>query len=180
MIIGLCGFKRSGKTTVANYLKEEHGFKSLNFKDSLIEELKQNFPDLLDTIGLIQDRTIDELLVEKPPLMRALMQNYGTEVRRGDDPDYWVKRWKEKCLEAEGNIVVDDVRFENEANALAEQGGILIRVVRNRQDVSDTHPSETEHLLFKEDFTIAADDGEHLKIYGLIEGTLDTVKSNVD
>ena len=83
-LIGLIGFKQSGKTTAAEYL-ESKGFERVNFKDCLIDELKQNFPDLLNEIKANMElrglpMSIDKLFLTKPPLVRTLMQNYGTEV----------------------------------------------------------------------------------------------------
>jgi len=96
MIIGITGLRRSGKTTVSKYLQENHGFVSHNFKAALIKEMKEKFPDTLD--ALCRDleganNTVDGLFEEKPRAMRALMQNFGTDVRRAEDPNYWVDEW---------------------------------------------------------------------------------------
>ena len=48
MIIGLCGYKGSGKTTACNIIKKHlDDVVQINFKDALIEEIKEKFPDLL-------------------------------------------------------------------------------------------------------------------------------------
>ena len=102
MIIGFTGYKQSGKSTAAKYLEEKYNFTRINFKDALVQEIKDNFPDLLEEICLIYeefsfpkegdgvDFGIENMFQTKPPLMRALLQNYGTEVRRKDDQHYWV------------------------------------------------------------------------------------------
>ena len=148
MIVGLVGFKRSGKSTVAKYLESKYGFYRHNFKDALIEEIKQNFPDLLEEIiedeiyhadmnetGEKNNIDIDWLFANKPPLIRALMQNYGTEVRRNEDINYWVNKWEialrdmsQKGILPE-DIVTDDVRFLNEAKVVNIWDGIIIRVI---------------------------------------------------
>ena len=162
MIIGFCGFKGSGKTLASSYLKEL-GFKSHNFKDSLVQEMKDNLWETLRELSFVYEISIEELFTKKPPAMRALMQNYGTEVRRGDDPDYWVKKWKDNV--DEGDLCVDDVRFTNEWEALKQKGGVLIRIIVDGEESSPEHVSESEHLSFTPDFTIKVPRGEKLYLY---------------
>jgi len=178
MIIGLIGYMRSGKTTAAGFLETMHGFQRVSFKDALVAEMKENFPDLLNEIavgngyhqigGVVPEPDIWELFKEKPPLMRALMQNYGTEVRRKDDPNYWIKRWIEGS-EIPGDIVVDDVRFKNEAEAVRARGGVLIRVERTDITSGGDHASETQMDGVVADYTISAGPGELDEIYKKID-----------
>lgn len=189
MIIGICGHKGSGKSVVASYLAENHGFTRVNFKQALIDEMKEKFPDTLQAIcdhfkDLCPDFdteepwTIDSLFVEKPSIMRELMQNHGTDVRRKDDPEYWVNQWLEKVKETKGNIVTDDVRFFNELSALGDMDGVLIRVVREDITTGGTHVSETEQEKFIEDFTIEAKKGDHKDVYRQIESILEDLKAD--
>lgn len=180
MIIGLCGFAQTGKTTVADYLNENYKFRKINFKDGLIKEMRERLPDVLNNLAEIYDTDIDRLFKEKPPAMRALMQNYGTNVRRGDDNNYWVEKWLTSARNTVGNIVTDDVRFTNEWEAIKNRGGILIRVERADIQSAGTHQSETEHLSFKEDFTIQAVAGEHHSVYAQLEAIIKIIKSNND
>jgi hypothetical protein len=155
MIIGLTGKARSGKSTCANHLVEGHGFVRINFKDALVNEMKENLKDTLEKmcqeLGEFKGEpwTIERLFDEKPPIMRALMQNYGTDIRRKDKDSYWTDRWNKavaEAIEAGDDIVVDDVRFKNEADAVKLQGGNLVRVIRKGSEPTDnpTHISETE------------------------------------
>ena len=168
MIIGLIGFKQSGKSTAAKYLEDTYGFARHNFKDALVAEVKQNFPDLLREIALDwplpENATTDDLFVTKPPLMRALLQNYGTEVRRRDNDNYWVSKWKVGSYK-DNDIVVDDVRFINEAQAVKDRGGILIRIVRDDITTGGSHTSETEQSLIQEDHTINVQKGDFDRLY---------------
>lgn len=191
IIIGLTGFKGSGKSTIAKYLEKEHGFTRLNFKDSLIEEMRSNFPDTLKEIaeassilqqyetGIGESFTVEDLFELKPPLMRALMSNYGTEVRRKDNVDYWVNQYKKK-LNALTRVVTDDVRFWNEYQAVKDNGGIIIRIERDDINDGGTHQSETEQKEFIADFTVKGIAGSHKEIFEQIESILDTIKSNTD
>lgn len=146
MLIALTGPKQSGKTVIADYIAEKYGYSRLNFKDALIEEVKER---LTRTLWLIADEnnlTIDELFTKKPylPIIRLLLQEYGTDVRRKDDEGYWVYKWLRKFSASNLNVVVDDCRFLNEADMISRLGGEIIRVVRPSLAPEDSHQSETE------------------------------------
>lgn len=174
MNIGLIGYKGSGKTTAANIIKEILGdVTCVNFKDGMVAEMRRNFDGTLrEMITALESQmydgncamTIDWLFKNKPPLMRALMQNYGTEVRRKDDPDYWVHVWKETMSNITTHTIADDVRFLNEAHAVKEIGGVLIRIERTDMTVPQDHPSETEQREIITDHTITVGVGEFDKL----------------
>ena len=169
MLIGLVGYKGSGKTTACNIIKKHlDDVVQLNFKDALIEELIANFPELLLEIALIygyiqegEELTrdvIDLMFAEKKPLVRALMKNYGTDVRRKEDPDYWVRQWMDA---RKGTYTLtDDVRFRNEAQTIKIYGGILIRLERTDLEATDQHLTETEQREIECDYTISVGKGE--------------------
>jgi hypothetical protein len=158
MLIAFVAPKQSGKTTACTILKDYWGADNVaqvNFKDGLIAEIKEKFPDLLREIALIYghiqegdaltSEIVDDLFISKPPLIRALLQNYGTEVRRGDNDDYWVEKWLSTVgMIADKHVLCDDVRFLNEADAVDHFDGILIRITRTDLQSTDTHQSETE------------------------------------
>jgi len=166
-IIGLVGFKQVGKSTAAKYLEDKYGFTRHNFKDAMVQEIKDNFPDLLKELEYYYNLTIDELFIQKPPLMRALMQNYGTDVRRKDNRNYWTQQWV-KNLDI-GKTVVDDVRFLNEAEAVKLGGGIIIRLTRSDIETGGTHASETEQLEIVADHTIECNPGDHEALYRALD-----------
>jgi adenylate kinase family enzyme len=195
MIIGLIGFKQVGKSTAAKYLEEKYGFTRHNMKDALIAEIKQNFPDLLQEIATAsgyekpfgyQDKphfvaVIDDLFQTKPPLMRALLQNYGTEVRRGDKNSYWTDQWVKKINQLKvmrmcWKFVTDDVRFLNEAKAVKENGGILIRLTRADITTGGTHASETEQLEIQADHSIECKAGDHEHLYRELDRIVNELK----
>jgi hypothetical protein len=178
-LIGLVGFKQSGKSTAAKYLEEKYGYVRHNFKDALIKEIKQNFPDFLIEIACIfyelpkeqiTKADIDNLFNVKPPLMRALMINYGTEVRRREDADYWVKQWRTSYMDKiPSSIVCDDVRFKNEAWTIWAGGGKIVRIIRTDIPTGGNHPSETEQLEIEADYTIELGQGEQDKLYAFLD-----------
>lgn len=168
MIIGLTGKKQNGKSTAAQYIAEKYGFVRLNFKDALVAEIKAGFPNVLEAIIEMMERsaydgmnpwTVDRLFRDKPPVFRALMQNFGTEVRRVDNMDYWVVKWMKEAAKHQ-NIVVDDVRFLNEAQAVRDMGGIVIRISRADYPNADTHVSETEMDMIKTDDNVTVVSGD--------------------
>jgi hypothetical protein len=163
-LIAFTAPKESGKSLLADYLVAEHGYTKLNFKDALIDEIKERFPMLLKEIS--EDYVVYEetLFTEKPypPIIRLLLQEYGTEVRRADDPDYWVDAWLYKANELKRagitKIVVDDVRFRNEAHIVWDEDGTIIRITRpDYEESGDTHTSETEQASIAADHTIIND-----------------------
>ena len=65
--------------------------------------------------------------------IRTLLQWWGTEYRRAQDPDYWTKAWLKLVSEYNKEnflIIVDDVRFPNEYELLRALNGTMIRIDR--------------------------------------------------
>lgn len=172
MIIGLVGKAGVGKTTVADYLVKEYGFRKVSFKSALIDEMKEVFPDLLETLRQYHSfQDVDELFTLKPDIMRALMQNYGTEVRRKDDPQYWVKKWLKRVavMVEHYDIVADDVRFINEADAVKLHTGKIVKLSRPDLVSSSQHQSETEQDNIEFDIEMVCAKGEHDKLYSMVD-----------
>jgi hypothetical protein len=162
MIIALSGYAQSGKSTSVGMIKElRPWFKQVNFKDGLIAELKKNFANTLRLLS--EPYSVDEVFEVKPPHIRALMQEYGTEVRRGDNPNYWTEKWAQ-AIQGLDNVLVDDCRFLNEAKAVRDNEGIIIRVRRIDQTNTGTHQSETEMDLIAPDYTITTNGKEFHKL----------------
>lgn len=179
MIVGFVGFKQVGKSTAAQYLHDKYGFARVNFKDALVREVCTNFPNLVHEIITIMEKeywegkpwTVERLIAEKPPLFRALLQNYGTEVRRHDNENYWVSQWKVATYK-DTDIVVDDVRFINEALAVRSRGGILVRLTRPDLTTGGTHASEVAQTQIVVDHTIDCALGDKGTIYKALDNVI--------
>lgn len=78
-----------------------------------------------------------------PMTSREFMQFLGTEVMRKIFEPIWVNATIKK-IKAEGTqlAIIADVRFPNEAKAIDEAGGLLLRLTRNPFP-EDSHESET-------------------------------------
>ena len=58
---------------------------------------------------------------------RDLLQRYGTDIRRAEDPDYWINRllhmlglYRDNILRKDFTVGISDCKFENEALALIQ------------------------------------------------------------
>jgi hypothetical protein len=152
-IIGLIGVAGSGKTLVAKHLVERHGFVRQRFAGPLKEMIK---------VGLgLTDQQLDGNGKNDPipwaggATARHMMQTLGTDWgRRMVHTDIWINRWRHLvAAESSELIVVDDVRFPNEAAALRDVGGQLWRVYRPGLTTA-SHASERAQAQIAEDILI--------------------------
>lgn len=146
MIIGFVGLIGSGKDTAADYLVNFHEFRRESFANTLKDAVAAVFS--WDRI-LLEGRTkqarewreqIDPWWAERldiPHLTpRWVLQNWGTEVcRKGFHDDIWIASLENKLRKTEDNIVISDVRFPNEIQAIHNQGGIVARIKRGSDPV---------------------------------------------
>jgi len=167
IVVGLGYRMRVGKDSVADVLVRRYGFVRRGFADALKDEVLDRLPRTLgaylehhegleDTV----DRRWQLVYGFKPDLIRALLQEYGTEVRRADDPRYWVKkvaRWVEDCRPQ--RLVVPDVRFRNEVEFVRALGGRYVRVDRPGVEpvALGTHASESELNGAEPDYVVRND-----------------------
>lgn len=91
-------------------------------------------------------RIIPDWVVAEKGKPRTLLQWWGTDYRRAQDPNYWVKQFKERLKKDNPDVaLVTDVRFENEAEAIHDLGGYLVKVTRTTEPDIEVpmHPSES-------------------------------------
>lgn len=141
MIIGIAGFQGSGKDTIADYLCNVYGFKRDSFAATLKDAVAAVFGwdrELLE--GRTREsrawrETVDTWWATRlnmPGLTpRLVLQRWGTEVaRRAWHDDTWIASLENRLNQAQNDIVITDVRFPNEIQAVRNAGGVVIRVVR--------------------------------------------------
>lgn len=152
LILGITGQKQSGKDTVGEMLAGMI-LSSLNLKpirlafaDALKEEIA------LATGGNVETINTNKHLQE----VRRLLQFWGTEIRRAQDKQYWIKQLEAKVANAPNNsfIYVTDCRFLNEADCIRSMKGQILKVERPDKVNSDPHTSETEVTKIKFDHCI--------------------------
>jgi len=156
-IIGLAGPAGSGKDTVADYLCERYALRKYSFASPLKMACREMF-------GLTDLQLSDEKKEEVIPFWglspRQMYQKLGTEGARDlFFSDIWVKRaqvfyQQEACSPC---LIIDDVRFENEAAWIRSEGGSIIHVVREKNDSAtehDQHASEYGIVPIDPDWTI--------------------------
>lgn len=179
-LIAFTGLAQSGKSTASAYLENTHGFARVNFKSAMIEEIKSTMPDFLKKEAEIYNCQVDDLFTMKPGSFRQFLQNYGTELRRKGDNDYWVNQWLTKAnslyLETGASIVVDDVRFLNEAEMIKRAGGIVVRVLKRGQENTMSHSSETEMAQIVPDTTIEVEAGDVEELCRAVEQIYESTK----
>lgn len=129
MLIGLCGAAGAGKNTVAEFLTE---FTQLAFADPLYECVSTitSLP-----VDRLKDRDVKEAAIPwlgKSP--RQMLQSLGTEWGRDTiHSEIWIRITMNRAareMAAGRSVVITDVRFDNEAQAIAEAGGEVWEVAR--------------------------------------------------
>lgn len=167
MLIGLSGRIGSGKDTAAEMLldlmPEKHfHIKGFSYKLKQVAEMFTGIP----AATMSKQEVKNTFLPEWGMTLRQLLQKLGTDaVRDNLHQDAWVL-----ALFADYNYIppmhtgaikhpnwiITDVRFPNEAQAIRERGGIILRMQRrsgwNKADL--LHPSETALDLYHFDHYI--------------------------
>ncbi len=155
--IGLCGYKRAGKTTVAEILCDSYGYYHGSFASPLRFFVADVLGMTLAQLESEKETPIDWLDGVTP---RKMMQTVGTEWgRRMVHPEMWVRSLRQRispALDRGQNVVVSDVRFRNEAQALRDIGGVIVRVTRPGA-VRGDHQSESEVDAIAADFEFTND-----------------------
>ena len=165
MIIGLSGYARSGKDTVAKYLVENHGFVRVAFADTLRNILSELNPILEDGHRLNEAVKMYgwDITKSKYDEVRRLLQVLGVAGRELIAEDVWIGA----ALKTPTNgapVVISDVRFKNEADVIKKLGGSIWRVVRPDTAPVNSHVSEVQMNYYSFDELIMNDkDIRHLE-----------------
>lgn len=162
-IILLNGCPSSGKDTIANYLVEKHGFKTIAFKDQVYKDVIDYFGVTQDEyMALYNDRTTKDL---PTPLLngyspRSAMQYVVEQVNKPKlGKDYLAKYTLDIILEDVYNdYVVSDLGLDEEEEAthkkLNNKNYKIIYIDRDGYDFSKDTRSKRNHI----DFTIYNND----------------------
>jgi ribosomal protein S16 len=155
MIIALAGYATSGKDTVADILVEHRGFVKYAWADTL--RLAAAALDPIVWVGMDGEYLRYTQAIELCgyndakflyPELRQVLQRIGTEVGRNlIGENVWVdatllRIGREQPVN--GNVVIADTRFPNEADAVKKLGADnrVVRVARTHVGPQSDHPSE--------------------------------------
>ena len=144
MIIGLAGFKRTGKDTFASY------FPSNFTRMAFAEPLKQAAAIIYDVpITVFEDELKDATNEKWGITHRDMLINVGQKMREVD-PDHWVKLMKSRILssqlrsspdDTDQHILITDVRQPNELQMIEHLGG-AVYLVQRKGVAWNGHPTE--------------------------------------
>jgi len=152
MIIGLTGFARSGKDSVAKVLVEHYGFTRVAFADKIRDLLVEMDPILENghhLSSMLEDYGWE--LTKAKPEVRRLLQSLGVGARKIFGDNHWIVE-ATKNLDRTANYVITDVRFINEATWVKDVfGGQIWRVERPGVSAINNHVSESEMSTFTVD-----------------------------
>ena len=170
MIIGISGKAGSGKDTAAKMLEILYANPGISYEDFANRKYRNfadvqvvHFADILkETVQVLfaigewetntqegKKTTVDWI----GKTVRELLQEVGQGLRDAIDPDLWVKALFANT-EDWTNIIIADVRYPNELEAIKKRGGVLLRIDRNGAGAGN-HSSETALDDYKEwDFHI--------------------------
>lgn len=146
--IGITGLAGAGKTYAANWFRLRTGGEIWSFA----AEIKR----IAATMGWNG---------EKDARGRKLLQDLGS-IGREYDRQCWVSR-----MPTDRPVIIDDVRYINEAAAIRSVGGIIIRIKRHGLTVMD-HSSETEQQHIVADYKVTNDEYLENELEVIYEGEI--------
>lgn len=153
MIIGLSGYAKSGKDTVASMIRDiDDSFQIKKFSGKLKEigTILTGIPTHLFESQNFKEQNLPGWDMT----VREFLQKLGTDaIRDGLHENAWVNALFADYKQGD-NWIITDVRFPNEIDMVRKYGGITVRV--NRQGISpvNAHPSETALDGYIYDFAI--------------------------
>lgn len=159
-IIAICGLKRSGKDTIADYLCQHFGYTKIRIANPLKQGLKVMFGFTDDQLETDLKDVVDERWGIEP---RKIMQFIGTEVMQYKINEvmpsigrtFWIKSLIEEHINKEDAkdklFVIPDLRFKHEYELLSQYNAVFWRVERIREGnvmlpCNEAHLSEKEYL----------------------------------
>lgn len=151
-VLGIAGRARSGKDTVRNFIIAARGGYGYSFADPIRSMLKGIGVDMTDPYWVERKDEIIPLLGVSP---RKLMQTLGTEWgRQLIKQDIWLLMARAALLKRGPGMIIADVRFENEAQWVRDQGGRILHVLRPKTKDVEAHASERPIAVLEVDLQI--------------------------
>lgn len=153
-VIAICGFKRSGKDTVAEHLARSYGYAHHKIAAPLkqamrvlfgftVEELETDVKDVIHPSWGVRPRELMTFLGTQ------VFQHELSEVIPGLGREFWIRRFWHAHGASGSPVVISDLRFQHEYDFLSRQLQphelLVVRVERGEPAIQG-HVSEMEHL----------------------------------
>ena len=154
MIIGISGYKGSGKDSLGEILTKTFGWKKMSFAQPIKDLAHTTFGiDKAILSGTDGERELREL-----PLpdwfnlsSREILQKVGMAFRENLNKDIWVRILENQYKNCKEHVVITDVRFPNEVEMINNHG--FVCCVKRPDFNGDGH--ESEHALDGHAFSYA-------------------------
>ena len=152
-IIGLGHKMGQGKGEVARVLRDHHGALIMRFADLLKRTAMQLATLARDDVYTQEGKATHSAFLGMTH--GAFLQTLGTLMREHVREDFWVQALAQRLDFGRDNfgrdivfdlVVVEDVRYPNEAQWIRDMGGVLVKVDRPGyvpEGRDPNHPSET-------------------------------------
>ncbi len=138
-LVGFAGYQGSGKDTCADALTS-NGFVKYAFADPVKRFCKIIFDLTDEQLWGGTKNVVDDRFGRTP---RELLQMFGTDfVRNMVCESFWIDKFARWYLERDCDVVVSDVRFQDEVAIIQQLGGKVFRIDRPNVLKKDTHVSE--------------------------------------
>jgi ABC-type dipeptide/oligopeptide/nickel transport system ATPase component len=167
--LGVVGAPGSGKDTIVDYACEHYDFIKIGFSDRIYLEMMDAFdiPEIVLSrrstkeipsadlyLGKCRDKVFVQRMLSLHPELnmdthfspRFGLQQWGTEYRRVDDPNYWLNHTSKSIKACKNDrIAIKDIRFENEDILIGEHGNTKkIKTLRDylAAETANAHQAE--------------------------------------
>lgn len=184
-LIGLAGLARVGKDTAARHLMVQHGLSVYAFADPIKRALCAMFSFPRSHFDGDQKEVVIPWIGQSP---RRLMQTLGTEWGRelvasdlwtricAKDVEFDIEIRDGYAVDGLGDDpwrggVVSDVRFENEADWIREQGGVVVHILRTDARLVAGHKSEAGVRRVLGDIAIV-NNGTEAELFDRLDGLM--------
>lgn len=161
-------FAKALKTEVTDIIGLYHS----GMYEQIAEYLNIETKDLIELLIILEDTTINDNGSTRTPAVRKLLQTVGTDIRRNQDPKYWIKQLEKEIDETLADIIIiTDARFSNELECVTNfDKSIIFKLhvtpevqaerIQNRDGFTPTnlsHPSENDFKNFNHEIVANVD-----------------------
>lgn len=202
-LIGVGGYKRHGKDTLAAFMEQNHGWARMGMSDALHAFLMAQNPTIVVSTPVFYYKRGDDGRVwvmhlnagnysyayltgllgyekckDEIPAYRDILKTTGTEAGRQTLwEDIWIRKAEETIRHgwaAGKHVVVTGIRFPNEIELIRRLGGLAVWITREGYETpQDSHASENSLNPEDFDFELTAADLDTLEGHAFNLATAD-------